>query len=224
MVARRRLALDEIDASRGPLRGAEAVALLPERMCDVHGDGGRSVLRALAEEELERAQELLAAALLGEHECLAEHAQRLRVEAAVRPARGRPQRANARRGRAHGKRPESTLAKRRSRCRRQLGLVETGATGELDRLDVVVRQQFRAVLPTILRERLDPLRDPDVAFHAVGARKLRVDGVAHETVDEGMLGRAGDCRLPLPSKELLAPERAQQAADVLVLVATGTRA
>jgi hypothetical protein len=62
-----------------------------------------------------------------------------------------------------------------------------------------------------------------VAFHAVGARKLRVDGVAHETVDEGVLGRAGDCRLPLATKELLAPERTQQAADVLVLLATRDR-
>ena len=76
----------------------------------------------------------------------------------------------------------------------------------------MVREQFRAVLATILRERLDPLRDADVTFHAVGARKLRVDGVAHEAVDEGVLGRAGDGRLPLAAKELLPPERAQQAA------------
>jgi hypothetical protein len=51
-----------------------------------------------------------------------------------------------------------------------VGHVETGAPGELDRLEVVVGEKLGAVLSPVVGQRLDPVRHPHVALDAVRPR------------------------------------------------------
>ena len=121
-----------------------------------------------------------------------------------------------------GKRPDreraqTGLAQRLRSSGDEVARVHPCAARELDRLDVVVGEQLGAILPPVLGKGLDPARHPHVAVDAIRARKLGVDRVANEAVDEGVLRRAGDGGLPLAAQELLSPERAEEVVDLVGL-------
>ena len=81
-----------------------------------------------------------------------------------------------------------------------------------------MREQLGAILAPVVGQGLDPSGDPNVALDPVWTRKLPVDGVADERVDEGVLRGSEDCRPPVAPEELLAPERAQDPVDRLVVL------
>ena len=171
--------------------------MLPAREGDVCGSGRR--LRPLSplEELCERLLELLQAAGLGRGEGVAQRAQGVRVEHAVPEPRRAAERTHARRKRPDRERAQTGLAQSLRGSGDEVARLHACAARELDRLDVVVREQLGAILAAVLGERLDPARDAHVSIDAVRAGKLGVDGVAHEAVDERVLCRTGYRGLPL---------------------------
>ena len=180
--------------------------------------------RALGHEPVEGAPELLVAAFSVKRSALpsARSARASRpsgIHSAAPEARGRPP--GTPRSRTHACPPRGAPPPPWARGRAD---VDARAPRELDRLEVVVREQLGAVLAPVLGQRLDPARDTDVPVDALGPRKLPVHGVAHERVDESVLGRAEHRRPPLAAEELLAPERAEQPVDRLARPAPTPRA
>ena len=149
-------------------------------------------LGPFGDKALVRELELVLAGVLGEAQPRAEGAERTGVEPLRQPLGRSTQRSHRRRERADGERSHAGLAKR-GRCGRlDLGGVEARAARELDRLDIVVREQLGTILAPVLRKRLDPACDAEMPLHAVRSRELRVDRIPHrhafdqldEAVDE----------------------------------------
>jgi hypothetical protein len=76
-------------------------------------------------------------------------------------------------------------------------LSRAGGAGELERLTIVVREQLRAILGSVLREQLDPLGGEAVLLRSGRARNRAVGDVADEDVQERVLALALDGRAPL---------------------------
>ena len=87
--------------------------------------------------------------------------------------------------------------------------IVTGASCVVQSCQVVVSEHLRAVLGTVVGERLDPFGRPPMAVDARSPRHLPVRHVADDHVSERVLSLAGDGRPSLPVDELLALEREQ---------------
>src|SRR5438270_655183 len=86
-------------------------------------------------------------------------------------------------------------------------LLRLGGRELFDRPRVVVGQHVGGAAMTL--EALDPPRGAQMQLAPIGARDLRVGDIAHEHVDEGVLGIALDRRPPLPANEAHPGQRVQ---------------
>ena len=215
---------DELDRSGRPFGRHGTVAVAPVRERQVARRDRGLHIRSVGDQAVEREAQLVLARVLREAQRPTEHAERTGVEPARKPFGRAAQSADRIRKRADRERPHARLAKCRRGLRLEVGNVEPGAAGELDRLEIVVREQLGTVLAPVVGQGLDPSGDPDVALDPVGTRKLPVDGVADERVDERVLRGPEDRRAPVAPEELLAPERAQDPVDRLVVLLRDERA
>ena len=200
----------ELERPGHPVRCRGAVAVAPADMREVDRGDRRLGDLVLGHEPVKRALKLVVADVLREAQRLPERPERARVQTIRHPFGGAAKRPNRRGERPDRERTKPGLAERLRGPGLEVGHVDARAPGELDCLDVVVREQLGAVLAPVFGQGLDPARDTDVPVDALRARKLPVDGVPHERVHERVLGRAEHGRPTLSPQELLAPEGAEQ--------------
>jgi hypothetical protein len=110
------------------------------------------------------------------------------------------------RQRAQGERPLAGIQERAPR-----GLLEAGGAlarraGEIEGGPIVVREELRAVLGAVPRERIDPLGCETMFLSTAEPRDLCVRHVAHQQMPKRILGLARHRAAPFPANELLALE------------------
>ena len=172
VLVRGRGALDELEPAGDPRRRVGALPVLPVRVREVDRRDGRLRARARLEQQVERPAHDLGTPLLREDERLAEQTERPRVEALRRPRVGGSQCANRLRVRTDRERSHPGLAQGCGRRRDEFACLESSAARQLDRLEVVVREELGTILAPVVGERLDPARDAHMTLDAVGTRQL----------------------------------------------------